>query len=80
MNGANVRRVWTKRQPARIKCACRFPVHYRATSGIASHDPPGLLWVAGLVFVMNRQLLVGVIALAGIAERFFPKLSFHPAV
>src|SRR5258708_1888942 len=36
---------------------------------------PSLMWVAGLVFVINRQLLVSLIALTRISQRVSPKLA-----
>src|SRR5580692_7980070 len=38
---------------------------------------PRLMWVAGPVFVINRQLLVSLIALTRISQRGFPKLASH---
>lgn len=60
--------IGARRDLARPICATKF------VDGLLDYLS-SLLWVTGLVFIMNRQLLVGVIALAGIAERFFPKLT-----
>src|ERR1700720_4096338 len=35
------------------------------------------MWVAGLVFVVDRQLLVSLIALTRISQRVSPKLAGH---
>ena len=36
---------------------------------------PGPLWVASIVFVINCQLLVSLVAVPRIAERIFPELT-----
>src|SRR5580692_12603348 len=41
---------------------------------------PRLLWVAGPVFVINRQLLVSLIALTRISQRASPKLASHSEI
>src|SRR5260370_38727953 len=41
---------------------------------------PSLMWVAGLVFVINRQLFVSLIALTRISQRVSPNLAGHSEI